>query len=90
MKSVLALKGFPVAQWYRIYLPMVDRHRFYPWVGKIPWRREWLLFKSSCLENSVDKGAWWAAVHGSQRVRGNLVAEHTPTHEETSIVPRTK
>ena len=23
----------------------------------------------SCLENSVDKGAWRATVHGSQRVR---------------------
>ena len=23
----------------------------------------------SCLENSTDRGAWWATVHGSQRVR---------------------
>ena len=23
----------------------------------------------SCLENSMDKGTWWAAMHGSQRVR---------------------
>ena len=23
----------------------------------------------SCLENPMDGGAWWAAVHGSQRVR---------------------
>ena len=22
----------------------------------------------SCLENSMDGGAWWATVHGSQRV----------------------
>ena len=22
----------------------------------------------SCLENPMDRGAWWAAVHGSQRV----------------------
>jgi len=27
---------------------------------------------------------------GSQRVRRNLVTEHTPRHEETGIVPRTK
>ena len=27
---------------------------------------------------------------GSQRVRRNLVTEHIPRHEETSIVPRTK
>ena len=23
----------------------------------------------SCLENSMDRGAWWAKVHGLQRVR---------------------
>ena len=23
----------------------------------------------SCLENSMDRGAWWATVHGLQRVR---------------------
>ena len=23
----------------------------------------------SCLENSMDRGVWWAKVHGSQRVR---------------------
>ena len=23
----------------------------------------------SCLENPMDRGAWWAIVHGSQRVR---------------------
>ena len=23
----------------------------------------------SCLENSIDRGAWWATVHGSHRVR---------------------
>ena len=22
-----------------------------------------------CLENPMDKGAWWATVHGSQRIR---------------------
>ena len=39
-------------------------------VGKIPWRREWLgegsgyPLQYSCLENSMDKGAWQAKVHG--------------------------
>ena len=40
---------------------------FNPWVGKIPWRREWLPFsilQYSCLENSMDKGAWQATLHG--------------------------
>ena len=29
----------------------------------------------SCLENSMDRGAWPALVHGVQRVRHNLVTE---------------
>ena len=28
------------------------------------WRREGNPLQYSCLENSMDKGAWWAAVHG--------------------------
>ena len=32
--------------------------------------------KYSCLENSVDRGAWWATIHGV-RVGRDLGAEHT-------------
>ena len=35
-----------------------------PWVGKVPWRRKWQPLQYSCLENSMDSGAWWATVHG--------------------------
>ena len=38
------------------------RRRLNPWVGKISWRREWQ--STSCLENPMDCGAWWATVHG--------------------------
>ena len=37
-----------------------------PGFGKISWRREWLL-QYSCLENSMDKGAGWATIHGITR-----------------------
>ena len=33
-----------------------------PWVGKIPWNGYPLQY--SCLENPIDGGACWAAVHG--------------------------
>ena len=33
------------------------------WTGKIPWRRKWQL-QYSCLENPMDRGAWWAIIHG--------------------------
>ena len=39
------------------------RPGFDPWVGKIPWRRKWHPFQYSCLENPMDRGAWWATVH---------------------------
>ena len=44
-------------------------------MGSIPgWGRSagvgnGTLLQYSCLENSMDRGAWWVTVHGSQRVR---------------------
>ena len=34
------------------------KHRFYPWVRKIPWSRKWQLTQYSCLENSMVNRAW--------------------------------
>ena len=31
----------------------------------------------SCLGNPMDRGAWWAASMGSQRVRQNWASEHS-------------
>ena len=39
------------------------RRGFNPWVGKIPWRRHGNPLQYSCLENPIDRGAWWATVH---------------------------
>ena len=40
------------------------RSGFNPWVKKIPWRRKWQLTPVFFLENPMDRGAWWATVHG--------------------------
>ena len=40
------------------------RCEFDPWVGKTPWGRKWQPTSVSCLENPMDKGAWWVTVHG--------------------------
>ena len=32
----------------------------------------------SCLENPMDRGAWWATAHGVARVGHNLVTEPPP------------
>ena len=31
----------------------------------------------SCLENSMDRGAWWAIVHGVARVKHDCVIKYT-------------
>ena len=51
--------------------PTMQRPRFDPWVGRISWRREWLL-QYSCLENSADRGAWRATVDGIPKRRTQL------------------
>ena len=48
----------PTCQYRRRKRPGFD-----PWVGKIPWRREWLPGQYSCLENPMDREAWWDPVH---------------------------
>ena len=36
------------------------------------WRRKWQPTPVSCLENSRDGGAWWAAVYGVAQSRTRL------------------
>ena len=40
------------------------RHRFSPWVGKIPWRRAWQLTPVFLPGEPLYRGAWWATGHG--------------------------
>ena len=37
-----------------------------PESGRSPWRRKWQPTQYSCLENPMDRRAWWATAHGSQ------------------------
>ena len=43
------------------------RRGFNLWVGKIPWRRKWQLTPVLLLGNPMDRGAWWATVHGIKK-----------------------
>ena len=40
------------------------RHRFDPWVGKIPQRRKWQPTSVFLPGKSMDRGVWWATVQG--------------------------
>ena len=39
----------------------------------------------SCLENPIDRGAWWATVHGSQRVGHDCATKQQQYSGEYSI-----
>ena len=45
-----------------------------PGLGRSPGGGNGNLFQHSCLENSIDRGAWQATVHG---VAESNVTEHT-------------
>ena len=40
------------------------RYKFYLWIGKILWSREWQPTPLFLLGNPMDRGAWWPTVHG--------------------------
>ena len=40
-----------------------------PGLGRSPGKGSGNPLQYFCLENSIDRGAWWATVHGLQRVR---------------------
>ena len=44
-------------------LPAVQETRICSLGQEIPWRKEYYPLQYSCLENSMDRGAWWATVH---------------------------
>ena len=43
-----------------------------PGLGKYPGERNGKLLQYSCLENSMDRGAWQARVHGVAKSRTRL------------------
>ena len=66
-KGTVLYKGFlgssagkePACQYRRC-----KRHGFDPWVGKIPWRREWKPTQYACLGNFMDRETCRATVRG--------------------------
>jgi len=71
-------------------LPVHETRRcaFNPWIPKIPWRRggHGNPLPYSCLENPMDKGAWWATVHEVTKSQTRLKGLSTHTRGTTSPV----
>ena len=45
--------------------------------GRYPGEGNGNPFQYSCLENSMDKGAWWVTVHGVAKSQTRLSDSHT-------------
>ena len=55
-----------------------------PGSGRSSGREHGTPLHYSCLGNSMDRGAWWATVHGVTKTRPQLNKEHTHTHTQPS------
>jgi len=51
------------------------------WVRKIPWRRAWQPLQYSCCGKPMDRGTWWAIVHGVSKSRTRL-SDRAHTHRQ--------
>ena len=56
-----------------------------PGLGRFSGGGNGNLLQYSCLENSTDKGAWWAAVHGVAKSQTQHTHTHTHTHNNINM-----
>ena len=54
------------------HLPAMQEAGFDPWARKIPWRMEWQPTVVFLPGESMDRGAWWATVHGITKSQTQL------------------
>ena len=77
----VVLKGFPGGSHSKESTCNAGRHGFDPWVGKIPWSREWQptpVFLPGESPWTEEPGGLQST--GSQRARHDKVTKHMHTH----------
>ena len=76
---VLVIKNLPDNAGYASYSGLI------PGSGRSPGVENGNLLQYSCLENSMDRGAWQPAVHGvaelDKTVRLSMHAKYPPTYQ---------
>ena len=91
LRDVSGKTGLPWwLRWCRICL-QCGRTMFYPWDGDIPLAKEinGYLLHYSFLENSMNKGTWWATLHGiikSQTWSGIISSKTHPMKFCTKLI----
>ena len=65
---ILSCMGFPGGSDGKEFACIVGDLGSIPGLGRSPGGGHGNLLQYSSLENPMDRGAWWAVVHGSQRV----------------------
>ena len=63
-------------------LTVIQETQFNTWVGKIPGRGNGNPLQYSCLENPMDRGAWWATVHRLAELDMTGQLTHIHTHDK--------
>ena len=64
MAYIILLKGFPGGSVIKNLLANVGDAGSIPELERFPGEGNGNLLQYSLLENPIDRGAWWAAVHG--------------------------
>ena len=61
--TVYKMRGLPWSLKQSRICLQCGRPRFSPWIWKIPGEGNGYSLQYSCLENPIDRGAWWTVVH---------------------------
>ena len=72
LKVLNYLLAFLVAQMVKNLPAMWETQAWIPGSRRSPGEGNGYPFQYSCLENSTDRGAWWATVHGVAKSRTRL------------------
>ena len=80
-------KGFPYSSIGKESACNAGDSGLIPGLGRSPGEGNGNPLQYCCLENPMDKGAWWATVHGVTRIKYDLVtkAPPRPTRESQEL-----
>ena len=73
-------KGFPGGSDGKAFACNAGDLGLTPSLGRSPGEGNGYLLEYSCLENPMDRGAWWATVHGIAMSQTRLTDLHFHSH----------